>query len=171
MKIDNIRKKTQGITFVALSIVIILLLILVGISFYVAKEEIEKERLEELKTDMLFIQAKAREYVEEVNTKMGIGSEEEKIERRDVARQEIYEEREKLEKADTIPEQLQIVMEDGEICYYLTKETKEKWELEKIENEEEYLIKVDEKNAKVEVYYIEGYEGKDSLTEIGQIQK
>lgn len=171
MKIENIRKKEEGITFVALSIAIILLLILVGISFYVAKKEIEKEKLEELKTDMLFIQAKAREFVEEVNTKMGIGSEEEKIARRDIARQEIYVDREKLRMADTIPEPLQIAMGDSEICYYLTKETKEKWELEKIEKEEEYLIKLDEKNAKVEIYYIKGYEGKYSLTEINQIQK
>lgn len=171
MKTENIKNKTKGITLVALSIIVIVLVVLAGISFYVAKEGIEREELEELKTNMLLVQAKAREYVEEVNIKIGIGSEEEKIERRDIGRQEIYVEKEKLRKADTIPEQLEIVLEDNETCYYLTKETKEKWELEKIDNEEQYLIKFDEKNIKVEIYYLKGYEGKYALTEIEQIQK
>ena len=99
INMKKIKNRTKGITLISLAITIIILLILAGISIYSGKGVIQKAKLEELKTNMLLIQAKAKEYVEEVNFRMGIGTEEEKIERRDTARQEIYVESEKLEKA------------------------------------------------------------------------
>lgn len=172
MKIENKRNGTQGITLVALSIIIVLLLILVGIGFYSGKKTIQKEELEELKTNMLLIQAKAREYVEEANHKIGIALDEnEKQEKAKSVREEIYVNTEKLKKVENIPEQFKIEETDLDAWYYLTNETKEKWGLEKLENEEQYVIHFDETEGKVEVYYIKGYEGKYSLTDIDQIQK
>lgn len=97
-EITDMKNNVKGITLIALTITIVLLLILAGISLYSGKETIEKAKLQELKTNMLLIQAKAKEYVEEVNFRMGIGSDEEKKVKQEEARNEIYVERTKIEK-------------------------------------------------------------------------
>lgn len=171
MIIEKRKNKIEGVTLVTLSITIILLLILMGIGISTGNNTIKKAKLEELKTNMLLIQAKAREYVEEVNFRMGIGSEEEKLERRNTARQEIYVDTEKLRKADSVPEKFGIEELDMGAWYYLTAETKERWGLKKLDKEEQYLIRFDEANIKVEVYNIEGYEGNYSLSAMDQIQE
>ena len=84
-------------------------------------------------------------------------------------RNEIYVEAQGLQKATNIP--TQITVSDPEAWYYLTDTTKQKWGLEKIDKEGQYLIEFDEKNVKVEVYHIEGYDEKYSLTDIDKIQK
>lgn len=169
MNIKSIKNRAHGVTLVALSITIIVLLILAGITVYSGKNIIKKAKLEELKTNMLLVQAKAREYVEEVNFKIGIGSDEEKATKVENVRKEIYEDREKLKKAENIPEELGI--SDFSACYYLTPETKDKWGLEKLENEEQYLIQFNEEDVTVKIYNTEGYEGKYLLTDIEEIQE
>ncbi len=161
----------RGITLIALVITIIVLLILAGISLYSGRDTLEKAKLQELKTNMLLIQAKAREYVEEVNFRMGIGTEEEKNNNKITARKEIYEETEKLKALtkEEIKEQFEIEVNDT--GYQLTQETKEKWGLDKIEKEGQYFLIFDEIHEKVEVYYTQGYNGKYSLTDIDQIQE
>ena len=57
----------RGITLVALVVTIIVLLILAGIGINTGISSMEKVKLEELKTNMLLIEAKARECVEEAN--------------------------------------------------------------------------------------------------------
>ena len=61
----------RGITLVALVVTIIVLLILAGIGINTGISSMEKVKLEELKTNMLLIEAKARECVEEANFRMG----------------------------------------------------------------------------------------------------
>ncbi len=166
-------EKTQkGITLLALMITIVVLLILAGVGFTSGKETIQKAKLEELKTNMLLIQAKAREYVEEATFKMGIKPDDEKkIQVREAVYGSGDENGAKLSKAETIPTEFGI--EDTTTCYWLTPETQEKWGLSKIQmgDNERYLIKFDEETATVEVYNTEGYDGKYSLTEIDQIEK
>ncbi len=163
------KNKTNGITLISLVITIIILTILAGISIYSGKDIIKKAKLEELKTNMLLIQAKAREYVEEANFKIGIGTEEEKNEKTVNVRKEIYEDTEKLRPAQELPEKLGIT--DASACYYLTPEAKVRWGLEKLQDEEQYLIKFNEKDVSVEIYNLEGYQEKYSLTEIDQIEE
>lgn len=166
------KNKTQGVTLIALTITIVVLLILAGIGFSSGKDTIQKAQLEELKTNLLLIQAKAREYVEEANFKIGIGTnKEQQAEKTESVRKEIYEDTEKLKKLEQIPEQFNIQEADIGAWYSLTPETKQKWGLEKLNKEEQYIIHFDEINEKVDVYYTEGYEGKYSLVEIDQIQK
>ena len=74
----NLRKK-EGITLVALVVTVILLGILASIGAYYGNEVIKNANLESLKTDMLLIQAKAKEYVEEATFKMGINPDETKL--------------------------------------------------------------------------------------------
>ncbi len=162
--------KNKGITLITLTITVVVLIILAGIAISSGGNVIRKAKLEELKTNMLLIQAKAKSYVEEATFKMGINpNEEKKIE----VRQEIYESETgaQLEKAETIPTEFAI--EDSTTCYWLTPATQEKWGLNKIEIEEneKYLIQFDETNLAVEVYNTKGYEGKYSLKEIDNIQE
>ena len=58
MKKDNLNNK--GITIIALIITIILMLILVTVTFNIGTEEIEKAKLEDLKTTMLLIKGRAQ---------------------------------------------------------------------------------------------------------------
>ncbi len=162
----------KGITLMALVITIVVLLIIAGIGINTGTESLEKVKLEELKTNMLLIEAKAREYVEEANFKIGKETtDQNKIEE---IKKEVYENGEKgakLQKA--IEANLSNVPADIPIddCYVVTQETLELWGLNKIElydENERYLVKFDETNLKVEVYNTRGYQGKYSLTEIEQ---
>ena len=60
-------KKNKGITMVALVITIVLLLILAGISIGTGGNIIKRTELENLKTGMLLIEVKGKEYVENAN--------------------------------------------------------------------------------------------------------
>ena len=110
-------KKEEGVTLVALSITIIVIIILAGIAINGSTNMIKKAKLEELKTNMLLIQAKAREYVEDATFKMGINPDESK---KNEVRNEVYVENAKLQKAtDTeIPSDFDIT--DTTTCYWLT---------------------------------------------------
>lgn len=160
------KRENKGITLVALIITITVLLILAGISIYKGKETIQRAELEELKTNMLFIQAKAKEYVEEANFKMGINPTEDKISE---IRNSIYVGQEKLQEVDVLPPQ---IPQMGNCAYYtMTSETKQKWGLEKLEDEEDYIIEFNETDASVQIYYLPGYNGKYSLSDIDKIGK
>lgn len=163
----EIKINQKGITQVTLIITIIILLIIAGIGIYSGTDSINKVKLEELKTNMLLIEAKAREYVEEANFKIGKETEEEKI---NEIKKEIYETNGKLKKA--IDENLKLENTNIPVnnCYIITKETLENWGLDKIKldesKNEKYLLEFNEKEIKVEIYNTKGYEGKYSLTDI-----
>ena len=170
----NLRKK-EGITLVALVVTVILLGILASIGAYYGNEVIKNANLESLKTDMLLIQAKAKEYVEEATFKMGINPDETK---KQEARQEIYINTAKLktlsqaktEDGINIPSEIST----NDNFYYVTREALNEMGLEKVEtgeNKGEYLIEFDENNATAEIYNTKGYGGKYSLTEIDKIEE
>ena len=156
----------RGITLVALVVTIIVLLILAGIGINTGISSMEKVKLEELKTNMLLIEAKARECVEEANFRMGASTDETVVES---VRKEIYEVNNKLEKANST----KVPNSPGEIdltdCYVITPETFDLWGLNKIKlsEDEKYLVRFNEKEIKVEeVYNTKGYDEKYSLTQI-----
>lgn len=159
--------QTKGITLISLIIAIIVLLIIAGISIYSGKDIIKRAKLEELRTNLLLIQAKAKEYVEEANFKMGPSPDDSK---KTAVRQQVYEEEAKLQKATNITAPSSIPVSE---CYQVTKESLKDWGLDKIETkpEEYYLIQFDDTNATVEIYHTEGYNGKYSLTEIDAIEE
>lgn len=160
-------KKNKGITLVSLMVTVIVLLIIASITVYTGKEVIKKAQLEELRTNMLMIQAKAKEYVELANFKIGINP---TAEKKAEVRQEIYEGEAKLQKAEgtTVPVSITIT----EDMYKVTEETLKQWGLEKLETNERntYLINFDDTNATVEIYNTKGINGKYSLTEIDAME-
>ena len=66
-------KKNEGITMLVLVITVILLLILSGISINTGNNIIKRANLENLKTNMLLIEVKGKEYVENGNFNLGTG--------------------------------------------------------------------------------------------------
>ena len=163
-------KNEKGITLIVLTVTIIIMLIIASIAIYAGTESIKNAKLEALKTNMLLIQAKAKEYVEEVSFKIGVttGVDASEVENRtNQARTEIYVNEAQLEiVTDTskIPE-----LTSGN-TYKVGQEALKKMGLEQIENTNgEYWVTFDEENCTVEVYNTEGYQGKYSLTDIENI--
>ena len=64
-------KKNRGITMVALVITIVVLLIIAGISIGAGNNAIKNSKLENLKTNMLLIEAKAKEQIENAKFRLG----------------------------------------------------------------------------------------------------
>lgn len=168
------KNKEKGVTLVTLAITVTILIIIAGISFYSGKDTIKKAELEELKTNMLLIEAKAREYVEDATFKMGINPTE--VKKAEV-RARVYagngEEGAQLAEGSTYPIPSEFGITDQSTCYWLTPEAQIKWGLDKIKigTNEKYLIQFDEQNVTVEIYNTKGYQGKYSLTEIEKIQQ
>lgn len=163
----------KGITLVSLVITIIVLLIIAGISTYAGTQVIKRAQLEGLKTNMLLIEAKAKEYVEEANFKMGINPDDNK---KNQVREEVYVNTAKLKQADGNISNSKIPSSG---CYVLTEEALKAWGLDKIEldEQEQYLIQFNDtgtessKELSVEVYNTKGYNGSYSLTDIEQIKE
>ena len=169
MKIKN----AKGITLVALAITIIVLLIIAGIGYNYGKEAIQKAQLEELRTNMLLIEAKAKGLVEEVNFKIGLTKEGDSdfTSKKDAAENEVYVGAglEKVTNASDVSAPSGVPATE---CYKVTDTAFENWGLEDIELEENeyYLIKFDDVNATVEVYNTLGYDGRYSLTDIDNLE-
>lgn len=155
----------KGITLIALVITIIILLIIAGIGINTGINSIDRIKLEELRTNMLLIEAKAREYVEEANFKIGKETDNTKI---NTITTEVYITKGKLQKAnlEDIPQNLSGI--DVNNCYVVTQDALNSWGLNEIKlgKSEEYLVSFDESNLIVEVYNTKGYNGKYSLTQI-----
>ena len=64
-------KENKGITMVTLVITIIVLLIIAGVSIGTGNKVIKTSELENVKTNMLLIKAKGKQYVENANFKLG----------------------------------------------------------------------------------------------------
>ncbi len=164
-------RKERGVTLVALVITVVVLLIIASIAVYSGSETVRKAKLEELRTNMLLIEAKAKGLVEEVNFKIGLTKPEDEgyAVKKEQAENEVYKGA-GLEKATDVSAPSAIPVSE---CYKVTDATLQNWGLEDMEKEEgeEYLIKFDDVNATVEVYNTLGYNGKYSLTEIDNIEE
>ena len=66
-------KNNKGIALITLSITIIVLLIIASVGIFYGKDQIEKAQLENIKTNMLLMQSKAKEYCEQANFRLGTG--------------------------------------------------------------------------------------------------
>ena len=160
-------KNNKGITLIALTITIIILLILASITIYSGKESIKKAQLESLKTNMLLIKAKAKEYVEQASFKNGVN----KSEISEEAKNEL---KGKESNASDYSKQ-NITINGGEILYKLTSDNLKEMGLKdvKLGSNEEYLVKYNIKDVTVEVYNTSGYENNGttvySLSELEKI--
>lgn len=174
------KKNEKGITLVVLTITIIILLILAGITVYTGKDSIQKANLEGLKTNMLLIETKAREYVENASFDLGIDPQNATEEMKTNARNELNgEDKGTLVTSDDaiVKDLLNIGIKQEDIdngkVYKLTTENLEKMGINEVESNDEegwYVIVYNIDDTTAEIYYTIGYQGKYSLTDIEQIE-
>lgn len=159
-------KNNKGITMIALVITIGLLLILAGISVGTGGKIIKQSELENLKTNMLLIKVKGKEYVENANFKLGTGTEEEKNAHIEQAKKELVGEELKdgnIFEGNTNISTENIITDNTSYIYYykLTTKQLEDIGISNINSDEKngwYIIKYDIKNIEVELYHTKGYE-------------
>ena len=138
-------KEQKGITIIALVITIILMLILVGVTIYFSTDAIDKAKLEDIKTDMISIKTRAKIVAEEYNFKdieSLVGS--------------------------------QITNEEAQKLGLENSENIRKWSSSDLSSQnlgaidgDLYIVKYDLENPNnCEIYYLNGYNGNYSLTEL-----
>ncbi len=177
-------KKNKGITMVALIITIVLLLILAGISIGQGNKVIKASELENLKTNMLLIKVKAKEYVENANFKLGTNFENatDKATRVENAKAELKGE--EITDISTTKGNINISQEtisndNANYIYYYKLSTDNLTDIgiTKVESNEKdgwYIIKYDIKNLGIEIYNTNGFENEGtkyySLTELQNVE-
>ena len=82
-------EKNSGVTLLALVITIILLLIIATITIKIGSDQIKNAHLQSYKTNMLLIEAKAKEYVENASHELGIKPEDATQEMKDKSQAEL----------------------------------------------------------------------------------
>lgn len=140
----NLRKE-KGITLVALVITIVLMMILVGVTIHFSTDAIDRARLEDIKTDMISIKTRAKIVAEQYNFKdieNLVGS----------------------TITDTEAQKLGLTNSDKILKW--SSEDLESQKLSSIDGDK-YVVVYDLDNPNnCEIYYLEGYEGKYSLTDL-----
>lgn len=155
---------------ISLVITIVVLLIIAGISIEQGNKAIKMSKLENIKTNMLLIEAKAKEYLENANFNLGTNIEKVTQEEKN---NRINKAKENLQGTEIIDGSIfngninittgKIAEDNANYIYYykLTKEDLEKIGLKEVKSDEKngwYVIKYDIKSDKAEIYNLKGYE-------------
>lgn len=157
-------KENKGITLVALTITIIVLLIIAGIAIYSGNDIIKNAKLESLKTNMLLIQAKAKEYCEEASFKLGTNpTDDTKVTAKSYLDNTGAQDNDDYskDKAD-----LNVNDNENEYFYFLSSENLKKMGINGVESDDKngrYYVKYNLTDVTVEVYNTKGFT-KDSKT-------
>ncbi len=173
-------KNNNGVTMISLVITIIVLIILATITIYSATGLIKRANIENLKTNMLLIEAKAKTALEETIFKIkpfGDNPTDEqliqigKIEEETLIGIKVGEN----ENIKTKLISIGVPEENIENCYYFNKEELDRIGLDtKIAEQEYYVVQYDFDKLAIEVYYTKGYDYKGvtyySLTQLEDIK-
>ena len=178
---NKLIKQEKGVTLIVLVVTIIVLLILAAITMYGGTDMIDKSRLEGLKTNMLLIQTKAKEYVENAKFQLGIKPEEATDAMKEKAQLELEGEEKgtKLNLGETLVEEVvKIGINTEEISngnvYWLSTLNLEKMGVKNTKSDDKrgyYIIVYNMVEGTAEIYNTVGYEGKYSLTDIENINE
>ena len=177
-------KENKGITMVVLVITIVVLLILAGISIGTGNNIIKSSRLENLKTNMLLIKVKAKEYVENANFKLGTNFESATDKETRITNAKAELKGEEITDSSIFSDGINISQEQLEddklknYTYYYKLDTNNLADmgLSKVESDATngwYIIKYDIKNLEIEIYNTVGFENDGSkyysLTELQNV--
>lgn len=169
-------KSIRGITMIALVVTIILLLILAGISIGTWNNIIEESKLENIKTNMLLIEVKAKELVQNANFNLGTSydsmtDENLKIERLQQAKLQLKGEM--IENINEFNIGVDKATDELEIYYKLSTEDINSMGITNINSDNKngwYIVKYNIRNIEVEIYNTKGFETENkvyySLTDI-----
>ena len=181
-------KKNRGITMVALVITIVVLLIIAGISIGAGNNAIKNSKLENLKTNMLLIEVKAKEQIENAKFRLGTSfdkaTEEEKKNRVNTAKSEFTTGKEIVDENIIFNNNTKITTEKikedntNNVYYYkLSTQNLMDMGLKNVKSDEKdgyYIVKYDLKNSTIEIYNTEGFDDEGnvaySLTDIKQVR-
>ena len=146
----------KGVTLVILTVTIIVLLIIIGVVVRTGVGSIREAEVTSVKTNLLLIQAKGKEYVE--NTNFNIGTAEKSEEEKASIKQE-YLKGTKYE--DELPEGIELA--DGQEAYSLSAENMEEMGLNELSKDaQDYIIIYNIGQESVDVIYVPGIDYEDN---------
>ena len=173
-------KSNKGITLMVLVITIIVLLIIAGITISTSDKQMQMAKLEGLKTNMLLIQAKAKENVENASFELGVTDNptENMIAKANNELKGDYNGKQ-VSTGDAIASTLtSIGISSSDISaghvYQLSTENLEAMGINNVKSDEGngiYIIVYDLDDVTAEIYKTVGYDGKYSLTDIQNIEE
>ena len=160
--IESIRKNNKGITLLALIITIIILIIIVGTSMKYGMDAITYTTFQNTKTNMLLIEVKAKECVENANFDLGIKPNEATQEMKDKARSELKGTQ--VTKLDPLASRLpDIGIEEQQVLdgnvFKLTEEDLEKMSIRGVQSNDQkgwYIIVYNIEAATAKIYHTYG---------------
>ena len=162
-------KKQRGITLIALTITIVVMMIIAGITVNFGLDLIREVKLQDLRTNMLLMQAKGKECVEEVSFQKANVTDENEI-------QTIKNENLKGTKVAENPEVQNLLQNTGKIeegyeYYYLTMQDLSDMGIEELSVEEYgyFIVGYNIDEIKVEVINTNGYQGNYTLTQLNEL--
>lgn len=160
-------REDRGITLTTLVITIIVLLIIAGISAGTGNKVIKSSELENVKTNMLLIKAKGKEYVENASFKLGTNFKDSTdIKNRIKTAKAELKKGEEMTESEILNQNIGITQDnikntDYTYYYKLSNDDLTDMGLSNVKSDEKngwYIIKYDLKNVEVEVYNTLGYE-------------
>ncbi len=176
-------EKNKGITMIVLVITIALLLILAGISIQGGSSIIKRADLENLKTDMLLIKVKGKEYVENANFNLGtsfdkLTDENEKSKRIEMAKSKLkgteIQNASELSKFGITSDQFEREKNNLNLYYTLSTSDLEEIGMQDVSSKGQYIIKYNIKDMTIEIYNTQGFENGDktyySLSELENLE-
>ena len=165
----KIFKNDIGITLIALSITIIVMMIIAGITVNLGLDLIQEVKLQDLRTNMLLMQAKGKECVEEVSFQKANVTDENEI-------QTIKNENLKGTKVEENPEVQNLLQNTGKIqegyeYYYLTEQDLSDMGIQELSVEDYgyFILGYNIEEIKVEVINTTGYQGNYTLTQLNEL--
>ena len=166
-------KNNKGITMIALTITIIVMIILAGITIDYGMGVLQNVKLQDLRTNMLLIQAKAKEYVEEVNFQIANVTDEEEQNRiksenlKGISLADSSIDSDVLNAAENTGK----IEEDKSNYYYLTPDNLEEMGIQNMDSDEYgyFIVKYDIENISVEVINTKGYQGNYTLEQLNSL--
>lgn len=138
-------KKTEGITIVALTITVIVLIILASIGIYTGTEIIKQANLQNINTNMMLIQAKTKTISEQAKFN------------KDTSNYKGTKLAEVTGNKDVEKLLLENTIEDSENCYLLSQTDLNEMGLEKVKEDSGYIVNYETN----EIIYVKGFETKD----------
>lgn len=161
-------EKQKGVAIPILVIVIVIIIAITSIIIHYVKDMAEKNKLQDLRTNMLLIQAEAKKDLEEVcfqTANLDTKKEEDLAKINEIKKENlkgILVQGSEIE--NSIPHEIII----DENCYYLDETILNEMGVKDLNSEEYgyFIVKYDFTNITVEVINTKGYEGKYTLTQL-----
>lgn len=151
------RNNQKGVTLVILTVTIIVLLIIIGVVVKAGVDNIRKAEATSVKTNMMLIQAKGKEYVENTNFNMGTtekSAEEQASIKAQYLKGTTY--------SGNLPEG--VVLADGQEAYSLSSENLSEMGLNDLSKDaQNYVVVYNISEEKVDVIYLPGVEYENNI--------